>query len=112
MSRDSSPSPPDRPIADPERGVHAWRGMPAQDGNGRRDPTVVTAQLTAAERMAAAIVLAFELCDEQGAPLTQEQKVAVVEAALMEFDGFEAHLSGAVSLGTLLRGLRLDQVDR
>jgi hypothetical protein len=86
--------------------------MPAQDGNGNRDPTVVTAQLAAAERMAGAIVLAFELCEEEGAPLTQTQKVAVVEAALVEFDGFAGHLSGAVSLGTLLRGLRLDRLER
>jgi hypothetical protein len=51
-----------------------------------------TAQVIAAERFAKALMSAFDACAELGAPLTQRQRVLVVESALLEFDGFDADL--------------------
>jgi hypothetical protein len=58
----------------------------------------------AAERFAGTIISAFDVCEQVGAPLTQAQKVALLEAALLEFDGLEAQLNSLVAIGELLRG--------
>jgi hypothetical protein len=63
------------------------------------------AQVASAERVARAIVLAFDTCDETGAPLSEIQKITVLEAILLEFDGFAAHLRTLASVGQLLRDL-------
>jgi len=63
------------------------------------------AKVAAAERFAGAIVAAFEMCEEGGVPLTQIQKIAVIEAAFLEFDGFEANLRSLATVGGVLRGL-------
>ena len=65
-----------------------------------------TAKAAAAERFAGAIIAAFEVCDQFGWPLKQPQKVALVEAALLEFDGLEAQLNSLVAIGELLRNGR------
>ena len=83
--------------------------MPAANGNGRVEPLVITAQLAAAERLARAIVLAFDVCEEGGVPLSQAQKVAVVEAALLEFDGLEASLDSLTSVAALIREVGGDE---
>lgn len=67
------------------------------------DPT--TAQVAAAQRLAGAIVGAFDACELARMPLTQRQKVAVVQAALLEFDGFAAHLSALGATGEALHRL-------
>jgi len=58
-----------------------------------------------AERLARAIVLAFEACDESGVPLSQVQRISVIEAALLEFDGLDEDLRSQASVGELLRAL-------
>jgi hypothetical protein len=80
-------------------------GVPVANSNGRPEPLVITAQLAAAERLASAIVFAFDVCEEGGVPLSQAQKIAVVEAALLEFDGFEASLESLTSVAALIREL-------
>ena len=65
----------------------------------------LTAQVAAAERFARAIVVAFGVCDEVRAPLSDVQKIAVIQAALLEFDGFEAKLASLATIGDLLREL-------
>ncbi|HET7856187.1 MAG TPA: hypothetical protein VFL41_06990 [Gaiellaceae bacterium] len=89
--------------------MHACGGMQGANGNGRREPVILSAQLAAAERLAKAIVLAFEVCEEGGVPLSQAQKVAVVEAALLEFDGLERNLESLTNVAALLRELGRDE---
>jgi hypothetical protein len=63
------------------------------------------AQVAAAERIAGAIVASFEMCSRAQVPLSQPQKQALLEAALLEFDGFEAHVTSLVLIGELLGDL-------
>lgn len=64
------------------------------------------AQVAAAERFAAAIVVAFAICDEAREPLSNVQKITIIEAALLEFDGFEGQVDSLAGIGELLRSLR------
>lgn len=82
--------------------------MSATNGNGRVETAVMAGKAEAAERLSRAIVLAFEVCDEGGVPLSDMQKIAIVEAALLEFDGVEAQLSSSTAVGELLRDLGSD----
>ena len=50
-------------------------------------------------------MLAFEACDEGGVPLSQIQRISVIEAALLEFDGLDEDLRSQASVGELLRAL-------
>jgi len=74
------------------------------NGTGPTD-TVAIAQASAAERMAASIVLAFGACDDAGYPLTEVQQIAFVEAALLQFDGFTSRVRTLEGIGPLLRRL-------
>jgi hypothetical protein len=78
--------------------------MTTVNGNRPAD-TAAFAQVASAERVARAIVLAFDSCDEAGAPLSEVQRIAVLEAILLEFDGLAAHLRTLASVGEALRGL-------
>ena len=80
--------------------------MASRNGSSRSDDKPSTAQVAAAERFATAIVVAFAVCDEARVPLVVLQKIAVIEAALLEFDGFESQLSSLAEIGELLRSLR------
>ena len=71
--------------------------------DGRLAPCA--ARVATAERLARTIVLAFEACDEGGVPLSQVQRVSVIEAALLEFDGLDEDLRSQASVGELLRAL-------
>ena len=73
--------------------------------NGRRtiDYLGKAGHVVAAERFARAIVLMFEVCEELRAPLSSVQKIAVLEAALLEFDGFEAQLRSLDEMDALFR---------
>jgi len=83
--------------------------MSALNGDGQGEQVVLTAGVASAERLARAIVFAFESCEEGGVPLSHVQKVAVIEAALLEYDGLEADLHALTSLGVMVRGLRRDR---
>lgn len=74
------------------------------NGKAPMELAAATAKAAAAERFAGAIIAAFEVCEQVGWPLKQPQKVALVEAALLEFDGLEAQLHSLAEIGELLRG--------
>jgi hypothetical protein len=78
--------------------------MTTVNGNRSAD-TAALAHVASAERVARAIVLAFDSCDDTGAPLSEIQKITVLEAILIEFDGFAAHLRTLASVGQILRDL-------
>lgn len=52
------------------------------------------------------MVVGFAVCDEARIPLSEIQKIAILEAALLEFDGFESQLDSLTEIGELLRALR------
>jgi hypothetical protein len=52
------------------------------------------------------MVVAFAVCEEIRAPLTDIQKIAIIEAALLEFDGLESQLGSLAGISELLRSLR------
>ena len=54
----------------------------------------------------ATFIVAFGALEELRAPLTDVQKIAFIEAALLEFDGFEAQLDSLEAVGEVLRALR------
>jgi hypothetical protein len=81
----------------------------ATNGNGGPDDrNIPPAEVAAAERFARVIVFTMEVCDEGRVPLSPAQKVALIEAALLEFDGLGAELSSLAGLSALLRGLHPD----
>ena len=72
--------------------------------NGNRPADAAAfAHVASAERVARAVVLAFDACDDAGAPPSDVQRIAVLEAVLLEFDGFAAHLRTLASVGQALR---------
>jgi hypothetical protein len=96
----------DRPIAADRAGFQAGSGMASANGSRHADLAAATAKAVAAERLAGAVMSAFEICEQAGVPLSQLQKVALVEAVLLEFDGLEAHLRSLAAVEEHLPGLR------
>lgn len=80
--------------------------MTSRNGSGGEEHYGGTAQVAAAERFAKAIIVAFAVCEEARVPLSDVQKIAIVEAALLEFDGFQGQLESVDGIGELLRSLR------
>jgi hypothetical protein len=76
------------------------------NGNGNGPPELV-AYGSAARCLARALVAAFDACDDSEVPLSQLQRVAILEAALLEFDGFGMHLSSLAAVSRLLADIRL-----
>lgn len=75
--------------------------MASTNGKHPEDPVLALAGVAAAARLARALVSAFDVAEEGGAPLSATQKITLIEVALLEFDGFEAELGslrGVVSL--------------
>lgn len=85
--------------------------MASRNGNNGAGSESLTAQVAAAERFARAIIVAFGALEELRAPLTDVQKIAFIEAALLEFDGFEAQLGSLEAVGEVLRALRWSPVE-
>ena len=77
----------------------------ATNGGSEEGLAPCAARVATAERIARAIVLAFETCDEGGVPLSQVQRISVIEAALLEFDGLDHDLKAQANVGQLLRAL-------
>lgn len=77
----------------------------ATNGGSEEGLAPCAARVVTAERIARAIVLAFETCDEGGVPLSQVQRISVIEAALLEFDGIDHDLRAQANVGELLRAL-------
>lgn len=79
--------------------------MSSHNGSHPDEHASVPAKVAAAERFARAIVVAFAVCEEARIPLSDVQKIAIIEAALLEFDGLEGQLDSLASIGELLRSL-------
>jgi hypothetical protein len=79
--------------------------MSSGNGTVRAELVAATAKAAAAERLAGALVGAFDVCEQAGVPLSQLQKIALLEAALLEFDGLEAQLGSLAAVDQLIRGL-------
>ena len=84
--------------------------MSTTNGNGHDpvDGNAPPAEVAAAERFARAIVFTIEVCEEGRVELSAAQKVALIEAALLEFDGLGAELSSLAGLSALLRSFHFD----
>jgi hypothetical protein len=80
--------------------------MSSRNGSNQGGHDLLVAEVAAAERFAKAIVVAFSVCEEARIPLSDVQKIAIIEAALLEFDGLEGQLGSLADVGELLRQLR------
>ena len=79
------------------------KDVSSHNGNHRHEPFAPAAQVAAAQCLARAVVVAFSACEEACMPLSDLQKIAVLEAALLEFDGFEAQFQRLEGISELLR---------
>jgi hypothetical protein len=79
--------------------------MDSVNGWDAPEPPLGTARQSAARCIARALVCGFDACDEAEIPLTQLQRVAVLEAVLCEFDGFGEHLSSLGRVSRILHNL-------
>jgi hypothetical protein len=79
--------------------------MTSINGNGDSESLTTTARDAAARCLARAAVSGFDVCEESGMPLAQLQKVAILEAALVEFDGMREHLFSLDALHRILSEL-------
>lgn len=81
------------------------------NGNGARytpDETLSSTSYGATARCVARVVTcAMDACDDAGVPLSELQRVTVLETALLEYDGFGAHLASLAAVDRLLRDLRV-----
>jgi hypothetical protein len=78
----------------------------SRNGNGIPSETVTGAARNASARcLSRALICAFDVCDETGVPLSQLQRIAILEAVLCEFDGFGENLSSLATVSWLLREL-------
>jgi hypothetical protein len=112
QERSSSHRSFDRRIARRCPRFHAGWEMTSGNGRTRAELAAATAKAVAAERLAGAVMGAFDICEQAGVPLSQLQKIALVEAVLLEFDGLEAHLSALATVEEQLRGLASRELSR
>ena len=84
----------------------------AINGNGKHVTThedVSSTTYSASARCIARVLArAFDACDDTDIPLSELQRVTVLETALLEFDGFGTHLASLVAVDRLLRDLRYE----
>ncbi len=84
----------------------------ATNGNGKHvdggDGLSSTTYGAAARCVARVVSNAISACEEADVPLSELQRVTIVEAALLEFDGFGEHLASLNAVDRLLRDLRLE----
>jgi hypothetical protein len=79
--------------------------MPSENGQGAVEGTVLTAHAATAKCVARIVAVSIDACEEAGIPLSELQKVTLIESALLEFDGFGVQLASLVAVGELLRDL-------
>jgi hypothetical protein len=79
--------------------------MASENGHGGSDGAVLTAHGAAAKCLARVIAMSIDTCEEANIPLSELQKVTLIEAGLLEFDGFGFQLAALVAVGDLLRDL-------
>jgi hypothetical protein len=93
-----------RPMSgSPEASQHE-RGMSRMNGRGTVD-TAAIAQTAAAQCVASGLVAGFAACEQAGIGLEEVQQIALIEAMLLQFDGFADHLRALEGVGELLRHL-------
>jgi hypothetical protein len=80
--------------------------MRSTNGHAPPETVLATAHSSAARCIARGLVVAFDACDEAEIPLTQLQRATIVEAALLEFDGFGVHVTSLATVSRLLREMR------
>jgi hypothetical protein len=61
-----------------------------------------TAQIAAAERIARALIVGFQLCADEHHPLNEIQQIELVKAALLVFDDFRGDVESQIRIGTAL----------
>jgi hypothetical protein len=88
------------------------REMTSRNGSTRAELTAATAKAVAAERLAGAVMPRSTSDEQSEVPLSQLQKVALVEAVLLEFDGLEAHLRSLAAVEERLRSLGSSELSR
>jgi hypothetical protein len=64
-----------------------------------------TTQVAAAERLGRSLTVGFGLCDDAGFPLSERQKIAILTAALLGFDGFQVETQGLLTVDRLIADL-------
>jgi hypothetical protein len=69
-----------------------------------------TAQIAAADRIATALIVGFQLCADEGHRLNELQRTQLVKAALLVFDDFRGDLESHIRIGTALSSLGIDEV--
>ena len=69
------------------------------------DGFAAAAQVAGAQRVARALTVGFGLCEEAGFPLSERQRISMLTAALLAFDGFQAETEGLLHIEQLLAGL-------
>jgi len=89
----------------PAAKVHTRRVMAHARREDGLETIVSSAHSASAQCLARAITSAFDACDEAEIHLSQRQRIAIIEAALLEFDGFDVHLLSLVVVGRLLDSL-------
>jgi hypothetical protein len=79
------------------------------NGNGNGDGSHTSLHAAAdgavARCLARALVVGFDACDDGGVPLSQLQRIALLECALLEFDGLGLHIASLTAVAELLRQL-------
>jgi hypothetical protein len=78
--------------------------MHVTNGRGEIDHAAI-AQGAAAERLSATVVVAFDACEDAGIALTELQKIAILHALLLQFDGFADHVRSLEAVDRLLWNL-------
>ena len=93
--------------------MHDEDDMTAESGNGNgahytlEDSLSSTSYSATARCVARVVTCATDACDDGGVPLSELQRVTIVETALLEFDGFGAHLASLAAIDRPLRDLRV-----
>jgi hypothetical protein len=70
------------------------------------DGFVSMTQVTGAERVAKALTAGFAMCEEAGFPVSERQRVSLLTAALLAFDGFHAETERLMQVEQLISDLR------
>jgi len=82
------------------------------NGNGKArdtpdDALSSTSYGATARCVARVVTCAMDACEDAGVPLSELQRVTIIETALLEFDGFGTHLASLAAIDRLLRDLRV-----
>jgi hypothetical protein len=77
--------------------------MTSTNGTTSDEPALSMAHVAAAKRFARMLIAAFDVCEQEALPLSPIQKIALIQVALLEFDGLEAELG---SLGRAIEILQ------